>query len=121
MTPSDIAQAYLTLLIAWEVETAFTQYIAPDAIHHNQYCAWDLASLKQWMIDNHENFPDKQYTLHQVVADGDIVVLHGLMQLNADLRVIVVHMFKILGGKIVEMRDVGQVLDPASPNQHGVL
>lgn len=73
------------------------------------------------MIDNHINFPTKEYTPFQTIADGDKVVIHWLMKLNEHVQVAVVHIFKIVWDKIVEMRDVWQVLDENFPNENGVL
>jgi predicted SnoaL-like aldol condensation-catalyzing enzyme len=58
------------------------------------------------MIENHENFPTKEYTLHQTIAQDDKVVVHGLMKLNDNLQVAVVHIFRFEGDKIAELWDV---------------
>ncbi len=73
------------------------------------------------MKDNHENFPNKKYTMFQTIAQGDTIAVHGLMKLNEDIHVAVVHICKVVDGKIVEMRDVGQVIEPNSPNKNGIL
>ena len=46
------------------------------------------------MIENHENFPTKEYTLHQTIVQDDKVVTHGLLKLNDHVQVAVVHIFR---------------------------
>ncbi len=121
MSLKEIAHNFLHMIVDWKVEEAYATYLSPDFRHHNQYTSWDTASLKQWMIENHENFPTKQYILHQTISQDDKVVVHGLMKLNDNLQVAVVHILRFEWDKIVEMRDVGQVIEDNSPNQNGIL
>ena len=121
MTISDIAHNYLYMIMRWEIEQAYAAYLAPHFRHHNQYTSWDTASLKQGMIENHENFPTKEYTLHQTIVQGDKVVTHGLLKLNEHVQVAVVHIFRFEGDKIVELWDVWQVIEANSPNGNGIL
>ena len=121
MLPKDIAHDFLHMIVAWKVEEAYAKHLSPAFRHHNQYTPWDTAALKQWMIENHENFPTKEYTLHQTITQDDKVVVHGLMKLNDNLQVAVVHIFRFEGDKIAEMWDVWQVIEANSPNENGIL
>lgn len=109
------------MIMVWEVEEAYDKHLASDFRHHNQYTPWDTASLQKGMIENHENFPTKEYTLHQTIMQDDKVVVHGLLKLNEHVQVAVVHIFRFEGDKIAELRDVWQVIEANSPNTNGVL
>lgn len=121
MTHTEIVHNFLRMIVAWDVEQAYATYTSEDFVHHNQYFPWDKAALKQGMIDNHENFPHKEYTMFQTISDGDTVAVHGLMKLNEHVQVAVVHICKVSWGKIIEMRDVWQVIETDSPNKNGIL
>jgi predicted SnoaL-like aldol condensation-catalyzing enzyme len=106
MTTTEIAHNFLHMIVAGKVEEVYSTYISSDFRHHNQYTPGDTQSLKQGMIENHENFPTKEYTLHQTIAQDDKVLVHGLMKLNDNLQVAVVHIFRFEGDKIAELWDV---------------
>ena len=121
MDIKDIAHDFLHMIMWWQVEEAYSKHLAPHFRHHNQYTPWDTASLKKGMIENHENFPTKEYTLHQTIVQDDKVVTHGLLKLNDHVQVAVVHIFRFEWDKIAEMWDVWQVIEENSPNENGIL
>ncbi len=121
MSLKDIAHDFLHMIMVWAIEEAYAKHLASDFRHHNQYTPWDTAALKQGMIENHENFPTKEYILHQIIAQDDKVVVHGLMKLNDNLQVAVVHIFRFEWDKIAELWDIWQLIDANSPNENWIL
>lgn len=94
MTNKEIHMGFLWMVAHGEVRTAYNKYIAPNFIHHNQHFKGDRESL--------------------MVTHGEVVRAGPQAQ-----NIAVIHISKIVDGKIVELWDVGQILSPDSPNQNG--
>lgn len=119
-TNKQIAVAFLQSVIAGRIDEAYSEHAAADGKHHNAYFKAGFAALAQGMKDNHAKFPNKNYDVKHVLGDGDLVAVHGVVNLSPEgPNIIVVHLFRFAGGKIVEMWDVGQPLTPDSPNADG--
>jgi predicted SnoaL-like aldol condensation-catalyzing enzyme len=77
--------------------------------HHNQYSVAGFPALKQAMIDNHAEYPDKRIDIKHVIAERDMVATHSRVSLNpGNVNIAVVHIFRFEGDKIAEFWDVGQ-------------
>lgn len=118
----DSAVDFLRLVVAGRIDEAYSKYVDMRGRHHNVYYPGDFKALMQGMIDNHSQFPYKQITVKNVLADGDLVAVHSniIMQKN-DPGISVVHIFRFAGGRIVEMWDVGQAIPVDSPNKDGAF
>jgi predicted SnoaL-like aldol condensation-catalyzing enzyme len=90
--------------------------------HHNQDFAAGFPALKQAMVDNHAEFPDKRIDIKRVIADGDLAATHSHVSLNpGNVNVAVVHIFRFEGDKIAEFWDIGQKMKADSPNMDGMF
>lgn len=121
MTNKERAVSFLKLAGSGSVEEAYEKYIAPNFIHHNQYFKGDRASLMHAMVDAHKSSPNKLIDIKRALEDGDTVVTHShVMRQNPEQAgVAVVHIFRFENDKLVELWDLGQLLDKNSPNENG--
>ncbi len=123
MTKKEVAQAFLKAAASGDVENAYTQYVAQDFIHHNQYFKGDRQSLMDAMIDAHRNSPNQFIEVKLVMEEGDRVATHSLVQRSDPkaLPIAVVHIFRFQGSRIVELWDLGQEILADSPNENGAF
>lgn len=115
MTKKDIAISFLKMAGSGEVNSAYENFVAPQFIHHNQYFKGDRESLKQAMIEAHHSSPNKSLEIKHIYEDGPTVITHSLV-IKSDMNIAVAHIFRFENDKIVELWDLGQVIDPKSPN-----
>lgn len=119
----DIREAailFLKLAGTGKVEEAYEKFVAPDFIHHNQYFQESREALKNAMEEAHQTSPNKLIETKHCYLDGDTVVTHSLV-VKEDLEIAVVHIFRFRNNKIVELWDLGQVIDRDSPNEKGLF
>ncbi len=118
----ESALDFLQLVIAGEIEEAYNNYVNMNGKHHNVYYASDFTSLKQGMIENHNQFPSKRIMVKNVLGDGQLVAIHSnIILIPGEPGIAVVHIFRFEQGKIVEMWDVGQTIPLESPNRIGAF
>ncbi len=117
-----IAVDFLQMVVSGRIDEAYKKYVDMDGKHHNPYFAAGLTELQKAMKENDAQFPDKKHTVKHALADGDLVAVHGHLVMKAgEPGMIVVHLFRFQGGKIVEFWDCGQVLAADSPNKDGAF
>ncbi len=118
----EAALDFLKMVILGQIEEAYRNYIDMGGKHHNVYYPADFNSLKQGMIENHTQFPDKQLKVRHALAEGNLVTVHSNIVLKpGEPGIAVVHIFRFDGGKIVEMWDVGESIPADSPNEVGAF
>lgn len=116
------AVSFLQLVVSGEIREAFHKYIATDFRHHNPFFRGDADSLMIAMEENHTMNPHKVFEVKQVIADGEMVVVHSHIKQNQeDLGAAVVHIFRFHNDLIVELWDIGQPIPKDSPNENGVF
>jgi predicted SnoaL-like aldol condensation-catalyzing enzyme len=126
---TDKAQAYkqaavqfLKLVVAGRIDEAYDKHADPGGRHHNAYFPAGFPALKKGMLENHDQFPGKKFTIINVLGDGDLVAVHSHVALRpGEPGIAVVHLFRFQDDKIVEMWDVGQAVPPDSPNKDGMF
>jgi predicted SnoaL-like aldol condensation-catalyzing enzyme len=129
MTNRDSIQAqkesaldFLQLVVAGNIEEAYRTYVNMHGKHHNMYYSADFDSLKEGMLGNHAQFPNKRILVKNVLGDGNLVAVHSNIVLKqGEPGMAVVHIFRFEQGKIVEMWDVGQSIPLDSPNRMGAF
>jgi predicted SnoaL-like aldol condensation-catalyzing enzyme len=90
--------------------------------HHNMYYSAEFISLKQGMVENHAQFPNKRLMVKNVLGDGNLVAIHSNIVLKiGEPGIATVHIFRFEEGKIVEMWDIGQAVPIDSPNRVGAF
>ncbi len=129
MADSDNIQArkqtavqFLQLVEAGDIDRAYQKYVDMHGKHHNPLFPAGFPALKQAMIENHAQFPNKQLTVKNVLGDGDLVVVHShIVPSPGEKSVAAVHIFRFQGDKIVELWDCGQPVPIDSPNKDGMF
>jgi predicted SnoaL-like aldol condensation-catalyzing enzyme len=113
---------FLKLVTSGRIDEAYKKHVDLSGKHHNCYFPSGLQVLKNAMIENHKQFPVKHYSVKNVVGDGDLVAVHGhLVFKEGEPGMVVVHLFRFDGGKIVEFWDCGQQIPADMPNKDGVF
>ncbi len=113
---------FLQSIIAGNIRQAYQAHTTAEFRHHNAYYKGDADSLMKGMEENHVHFPEKIFTIKQVINEGPMVAVHSLLKFNPDhTGVTVVHLFRFEGDKIAELWDVAQILPDDSPNQNGPI
>ncbi len=121
-TQKEIAVDFLQLVVAGNIDEAYTNYVNMHGKHHNVYYSAEFSSLKRGMIENHEQFPNKRLMVKNVLGDGNLVAVHSNIIMKAEEPgMAVVHIFRFEAGRIVEMWDIGQVIPLESPNRMGAF
>lgn len=122
MTRKQIAAAFLQAAASGNVGEAYNQFIHPDFIHHNQYFAGDRDSLLTAMEEASVTHPNKSITIKQSIEEGNLVMTHShVVRVGNEPDVAVVHIFRFDGEMIVELWDLGQLIDKNSPNKNGLF
>jgi predicted SnoaL-like aldol condensation-catalyzing enzyme len=118
----QIAISFLKRVASGEVEEAFKKYVAEDFKHHNPFFKGDAKSLKDAMIEDAQNNPEKEFEILRALANGGLFAVHSLMKQNpTDSGFVLVHFFKFKNQKIVELWDLGQAIPDEIINQNGML
>lgn len=116
----EIVTSFLNLVIAGKVQEAYDRYVSQDFRHHNSYFKGDRESLLRGMEDSEREMPNKTFQVQRAIEEGDLVVTHSRLQLKPGRpHMAVVHIFRLKGGKIIELWDMGQEIPKDSPNENG--
>ena len=123
MTRKEAAAAFLKMASSGEVRAAYDRFIASDFIHHNAYFAGDRQSLLDAMEAAARTHPNRSIDFKHIYEDGDTVITHSLVtrQDPAAEPIIVIHIFRFAGDRVVELWDVGQQRPQDSPNRNGMF
>lgn len=120
MTQKEIAKAFLQMAGSGKVKEAYEQFVSIDFIHHNQYFQGDRESLSNAMSEAHRTSPNKSIETKYCYEDADTVITHSLVT-KETMDIAVVHIFRFSSDKIVELWDLGQVIEKNSPNENGLF
>lgn len=98
-------------MVASRIDEAYQNtsiYQANTTINISQKLTAGFPALKQAMIDNHTEYPDKRIDIKRVIVEGDVVAAHSPVSLNpGDKNIAVVHLFRFQTDGIVEVWDIG--------------
>ncbi|GAA1655922.1 nuclear transport factor 2 family protein [Fodinicola feengrottensis] len=116
----ETARAYLDLAFnARRPMEAFDRYVGPSYVQHNPHAPDGAEASRKFLGAFVERFPQLRLDIRRVIAEGDLVVTHGLMKLtDAERGTAIVDIIRFADGKIVEHWDVAQPVpdDPANQN-----
>ncbi len=122
LSKKEATLAFLKLVTSGNILDAFETYVHDDFRHHNAYFPGDASSLMAGMEENAATFPNKEFKIQHALEDGDFVAIHSHLKLKpGDLGVVVVHLVRFEGDRIIEMWDVGQPIPADSPNENGLF
>lgn len=111
---------FLSMCALDSPKKAFELYVHPHFIHHNAYFPGDRDSLMNAMIDADRTHPNRSFTVKQAFEAADRVAFYSHV-VKDEMEIAVLHILRFEGEKIAEMWDMGMVIDPKSPNQHGMF
>lgn len=131
-TYKQAAVDFLQLVVAGRIDEAYRKYVDMNGKHHNAFFAAGFPSLQKAMMENHAKLPNKQFTVKNVIGDGNLVAVHSRLILQRDgpappsgergeQEMVVVHILRFHGDKIVEMWDCGQAIPKDLPNKDGAF
>ena len=72
------------------------------------------------MIEAHQKDPNKSIDIKYTYVNGLTVITHSLVA-KQQMNIAVVHIFRFENSKIVELWDLGQVIEMNSPNCNGMF
>jgi predicted SnoaL-like aldol condensation-catalyzing enzyme len=97
--------------------THVDRYISPDYVQHSQLAPPGRDALKAFLDDIRPQSPDATQELKRAFVDGDHVILHYLVRrFIGDPGMVVVDIFRVADGMIVEHWDVLQDVQLEGPN-----
>ena len=116
------ATSFMQLVAAGNVREAYQNYIGPNFRHHNPLFKGDADSLRIAMEENAAKNPGKAIDVQHALEDGDLVAVHSHIRQSPDDRgAAVVHIFRFVGDRVVELWDMGQPVPEDSPNENGMF
>ncbi|MEO8306904.1 MAG: ester cyclase [Pseudomonadota bacterium] len=117
-----VAQEFYDAAINRKDFDAAAKYLGNQYKQHNPTAADGAAGLKSFIEFLKTRFPNQRGDVKQVLAEGDLVMLHVLSTRgdNTPDRAIV-DIFRIEKGKIVEHWDVIQDIPEKSANTNGMF
>ncbi|MDW7733630.1 MAG: nuclear transport factor 2 family protein [Methanolobus sp.] len=115
----EIAVSFLRLAAKGNVSEAYSKHIGPGFRHHNPFLEGSGEALMEAMEESVHQNPNQVLEVKQVIAEGDLVVVHSHVRQNPDdLGGAVVHIFRFENGHIAELWDIGQAIPTDSPNEN---
>ena len=96
--------------------TVVDRYVSPDYVQHNPVIPNGPKAITELIPTLKENL---SYELGMVVAEGDLVMVHGRYRGWGPKPLVAVDIFKVKDGKVVEHWDVMQEEVPASATASG--
>jgi predicted SnoaL-like aldol condensation-catalyzing enzyme len=116
------AVQFLQMVVAGDIEEAYRKYVDMKGKHHNFFFPAGFPALQKAMIENHDQFPNKQLLVKNFLEDGDLVAVHSRLILDeAENDMAVFHLFRFKDNRIVEMWDIGNTIPEDSPNTDGAF
>ena len=95
--------------------TVVAQYFSPDYVQHNPIIPDGPSAIANLI----PTLKDLSYEIGMVVAEGDLVMVHGRYVGWGPQPLVAVDIFKMKNGKVVEHWDVMQEEVPASATASG--
>jgi len=121
-TRKAIATTFLEMCSTGDVGAAYDRFIADEFRHHNAFFRGDADSLAAGMEANAKQFPEKTLQIQRALEDGDLVAIHSRVQMTpGGQEMALVHIFRFVGDRIIELWDIGQAVPEESPNENGAF
>lgn len=100
-------------------QQAVEKYVGSQYIQHNPQAPDGPEAFVEFVTSFAGQFPDLNIDIKRVVAEGNIVVTHGLIKTSPDdPGTVAADFFRLEDGKIVEHWDVLQPFPETSANDH---
>lgn len=128
MTDSSIelhkraAVQFLEFAQAGQIDEAYQNFVDMQGAHHNLSFRSGFPALKQAMIEDQAQFPNKQVSVKNARAEGDLVAVHSHILLKpGEPGIVAMHLFRFKSERIVELWDCGQPIPANAPNEDGAF
>jgi predicted SnoaL-like aldol condensation-catalyzing enzyme len=100
-------------------EEAVERYVGDRYTQHNPLAGDGTGPFVEFVKGFRGQFPELSVEIKRVVAEGDLVVTHGLIKTSADDRgTAAADIFRVEDGKVVEHWDVLQPVPETSANDN---
>ena len=110
---------YETAFNDGEPEVAVDSYVGDRYLQHNPQAADGTDAFVAFVKWYRGEFPDLRVEIKRMIAEGDLVVTHGvLMTSDGDRGTAAADIFRLEDGKIVEHWDVLQPVPEESANDN---
>ena len=110
-----VVQYYELAFNEHKPEEAVEKYVGPRYIQHNPQAPDGPEAFIAFV----NAFPEISVDIRRVIAEGDLVVTHGVVKFTSDDRgTVAVDIFRLEDGKVVEHWDVLQPWPEESANPH---
>jgi predicted SnoaL-like aldol condensation-catalyzing enzyme len=101
---------------------AASRYLGSQYKQHNPTARDGAEGLKAFIVFLKERFPNQHGEIKQVIAEGDLVVLHvHSTRGDGTPGRAIVDIFRVAGGKVVEHWDVIQDIPEKAANPNGMF
>lgn len=112
--------AYYTLAFNdKQPEEAVARYIGDKYIQHNPQAPDGPEAFIEFVRGFTGQFPEASIEIKRAIAEGDLVVTHGLLKMAPDDRgMAAVDIFRLEDGKVVEHWDVLQPVPETAANDN---
>jgi predicted SnoaL-like aldol condensation-catalyzing enzyme len=118
----QIAKQFLELVAAGKIDEAYEKFVSKKGKHHNPFFREGFPALQDGMKENQVQFPNKQLMIKNIIGEGDMVAIHSFIVPRAgESGIAAVHLFRFLGGKIIELWGIDQPVPADSINRDGVF
>jgi predicted SnoaL-like aldol condensation-catalyzing enzyme len=98
------------------------EYFGPQYINHNPQAPDGTEALRRFVTGFHAAYPNLRHTVERVIAEDDLVLLHSHAVLEPGTNgQVVVDIFRVRDGKIVEHWDVIQPVPDTSVSGHDMF
>lgn len=114
-----VVEFYELAFNAKQPEQAAEKFLGPHYIQHNPQAPDGAEAFIGFVRGFAGQFPELNIEIKRIIAEDDLVVVHGLLKTSAeDPGTVAADFFRLENGKIVEHWDVLQPFPQASVNDH---
>jgi predicted SnoaL-like aldol condensation-catalyzing enzyme len=114
--------SFFDLVESREYRKWFDKHTSQDFKHHNQYFKGDRESLILAIEEDARNNPEKQVEVKMSLEDDDLVTTYSHVRQNPDdPGFALMHIFRFVDSRIVELWDINQAIQEDSPNENGIF
>ena len=121
-TIKTAALQFLHLTSIGKVSEAFDLYVSPDFRHHNMFFKGDAASLMAAMEESAVNLPAKQLEIQFIIQEENRVAVYSKVTISpGETGIALVHFFRFMDSKILELWDLAQAPPEEIINENGLF
>ena len=121
MSKKETAVSFLQLAASGRAREAFATHAGDRFVHHNPYFEGTAEALLTAMDENARQNPEKRLEVLRTLEEGNLVAVHSFVRHKpGDRGAMLVHIFRCVNDRIVELWDIGQEVPADSVNTNGV-